>query len=374
MLDSHWLESFVPVDALHAMRFKAWIRFQEIGLPRPKQEAFQYFPHQALVIPEPAQKAQIEYPPVQDLHFVDGFYEELQSPLADSVICLPLEKALRTYGLLLQSRFAKTAKEESDPFALLNGALHGRGAFLYVPPKCKAVLHVMHTLTSDKMASPRLHIYLGRGASLKLHQESRGASGLCNALLDVSLDEGAALVLEDMAQGHLQTVRAHLKRDSHFKALFLGEALRRSIKVQLTEENGAAELLGLARLQGSQEAHIHATIEHIAPHTRSRQHFKTVVQDQGRYSFEGKILIHSEAQKTESYQLSNALLLSDTAVVNTKPNLEIFADDVKASHGATVGQLDEESLFYLRSRGLSYIQARQWLIEGFCKEILDHAR
>ena len=145
------------------------------------------------------------------------------------------------------------------------------------------------------------------------------------------------------------------------------------MKVHLAEENSEAQLYGLARLHGETESHIHATVEHIAPHTRSRQHFKSVLQDRSRVSFEGKIRVLPAAQKTEAYQLNNTLILSDAASANAKPNLEIFADDVKASHGATVGQLDQEQIFYFRSRGLGLEQSKALLIHGFCKEILDHA-
>ena len=178
----------------------------------------------------------------------------------------------------------------------------------------------------------------------------------------------------DEAEGDFQAIRATLKRDSKSKAVLLGKRLRTSIHVELVEENSEAELYGLAQLEGDGEAHIHARIEHMAPHTRSRQHFKSVVKDESRYSFEGKIYVHSEAQKTEAYQLNNNLILTDGASANAKPNLEIFADDVKASHGSTTGQLSKEALFYLRSRGLSVEEAQRWLIGGFCKEILDHAR
>lgn len=281
---------------------------------------------------------------------------------------------MRSYGLFLQTRLAKGLKEETDPFAALNGAFHGRGAFLYLPPKCKAALHLTHLFVSEDFVSPRIHVYLGRHAELTLTQTSQGKSNFCNSALDFVLDEGARLAFHDRQEGQFQSIRATQKRDSKLKMVLLGKQLRTSLKVQLAEENSEAEVFGLACNSGSEESHVHASIEHVAPHTHSRQHFKAVLRDKSRFSFEGKILVRPAAQKTEAYQLNNNLILSDEAVANAKPNLEIFADDVKASHGATVGQLDEEQLFYLRSRGLSLEQAKEWLIEGFCKEILDHAR
>jgi Fe-S cluster assembly protein SufD len=369
MLNTFWAEILDSQDPLMAVRQKYWDRFEAIGLPRPKQEAFQYL---SKIPPFPKPAEQKEGFAKGDLVFVDGFLQETQLPAP--LIYLPIAKAIRSYGLFLQARLAKLSSEETDPLAALNGAFQGRGAFLYVPPKCKAALHLTHLHTSDAMASPRLHIYLGRGSELRLTQTSEGKSGFCNSMIDFVLDEGARCLLVDRSEGDFQAIRATLKKESHFKTVFLGKQIRVSIKVQLLEERSEAELFGLLQLSGDRESHIHASVEHAAPHTRSRQHFKSVLSDRGKYSFEGKIHVRPAAQKTEAYQLNNALLLSDEASANAKPNLEIFADDVKASHGATVGQLDPEHLFYLRSRGLDLEQAKQLLIEGFCKEIIDHAR
>lgn len=370
MLNSYWSDLLDPKDPLIGLRQKGWDRFMELGLPRPKEEAFQYWTRKwefpPLAVEPPS------FPLVADLLFVDGFFQERK--IAAPLVCLPLEKAIHSYGLFLQNRVSRSFKEEKDPFAALNGAFHGRGAFLYVPPQCKAALHGLQLGTCGEMASPRLHVYLGRGASLELRQFSEGKSGFSNGFFDCILDEGASLDFIDRSEGDLQAVRMQLKRNSRVKAVFLGRQERRSIHVQLAEENSEVELFGLARLKGKEASHVHATVEHAAPHTRSRQHFKSVLQEESRFSFEGKIWVHPAAQKTEAYQLNNNLLLSDGAASYAKPNLEIFADDVKASHGATVGRLDEEHLFYLRSRGLSLAQAKEWLVEGFCKEILDHAR
>lgn len=373
MLESYWADLLDPKDPIINDRKKAWDRFESIGLPRPKQEAFQYLTKK-LNFPNLAERKNIAMNPVNGLVFVDGFFEETFSQIPNPLVCLPFEVAYRSYGLFLQSRIAKLINQETDPFAALNGAFQGRGAFLYVPPKCKAALQLMQVYTSDEMVSPRLHIFLGRNAELKLTQTSQGTSGFSNSAIDFVLDSGAKLSFVDQAEGHFQAIRATLKRDSKLKSVFLGPKLRTSIKMELAEENSEAELYGLAHLNGDGESHIHVNVEHAAPHSRSRQHFKSVLKGNSRFSFEGKIHVHPIAQKTEAYQLNNNLILSDDASANAKPNLEIFADDVKASHGATTGQLNEEELFYLRSRGLGLEQARDWLVGGFCKEILDHAR
>jgi len=373
MLDTYWADLLDPKDPLMSSRQKGWDLFEKIGEPLPRQEAFQYL-SKAPVFPEPAERPMFKMAPRAGLTFVDGFFEESLSQVPKPLVCSSLSGAMLSYGLFLQSRMTRLLKEETDPMAALNGAFQGQGAFLYLPPKCKAALHVTQIFTGSGFCSPRLHIYLGRGAELHLTQKSEGKASLCNSLIDFVLDEGAKLTFLDDASGDFQAIRATLKRDSKCKAVLLGANTRSSIRAQLAEENSEVEVFGLARLDGEMESHVHALVEHIAPHTRSRQHFKSVLKGKSRFSFEGKIFVKPAAQKTEAYQLNNTLVLSDEAASYAKPNLEIFADDVKASHGATTGQLDEEALFYFRSRGLDLQQAKQWLIEGFCKEILDHAR
>ncbi len=292
---------------------------------------------------------------------------------------------MRTYGIALQNRFARSLKEEADPIAALNWALHGCGVFLYVPPniRIEEPIEIHHLFTSPQMATASLQIFLGKGASLNLIQRSSHLDDapFGNVRLDASLDEGSSLFFGDKQQWpehsiHFQTFRCVLKRDSrlHFLSVSSGAKLARSsIKVQLLEENATALMQGLWRLDRQLQSHTHVAVEHAAPHCRSRQHFKGVLKGQSRSSFEGKIAVLSAAQKTEAYQLNNNLLLSDEAAAFTKPNLEIFADDVKATHGATIAQLQQEELFYLRSRGLKLDEAKEILTGGFCDEILQSA-
>ncbi len=373
MLETYWEALLDPKDPLINYRKKWWDAFQLIGLPKPKQEAFQYVTKK-WAFPKLAERKTLSAQPRASLTFVDGFFEDGLSQVPSPVVFMGLEEGMRTYGLFLQNRFALTLAKEKDPFAALNGALLGRGAFVYVPPKCKTALHLSQIYTEAEMATSRLHIYLGRNAELKLTQETTGTSGFSNSCIDLVLDSGALCTFIDQSSGDVQAIRATLKRDSHIKTVLLGSHLRTSVYFELIEENSEANLLGLASLSGSEERHINARIEHIAPNARSRQHIKSVLKDKTRFSFEGKIYVHAEAQKTESYQLNNNLILSDEASSNAKPNLEIFADDVKASHGSTTGKLNEEDLFYLRSRGLSLKDAQEILIKGFCKEITDHAQ
>lgn len=394
LLEKAWQESLDLKDPAAVWRKKAWQQFQEGGgIPKRKEESFQYVPLQKITVPSPASLPDIVPVEIEPflfpeckhsyLVFVDGYFIPSASRIPEKLICQPVETALRTYGSFLQARFTKSLKEEKDPFALLNKAFTAKGAFLYVPPKIEDLppLQIVQLFSRSCMSQPRLEIYVGRHSQLQILQTSLSlaADFLTNAGIEVTLDEGAQLSFYD-AQSlpesalSFQSVRALCKRNSLLRMLSFtkgAKIARSSLRVQLFEENAEAFLGGLWTLEKERQAHVHALVEHLAPHTRSRQHFKGALKDTSVSSFEGKIFVKPIAQKTEAYQLNQNLLLSDQATANAKPNLEIFADDVKASHGATVAQLDAEQLFYLRSRGLGAQEANQWLLQGFLQEMID---
>jgi Fe-S cluster assembly protein SufD len=386
----HYHEKGLPSDLLlETVKKKAWDHFLERGLPGKKDEAFQYVPLTKLynlALPSsPLPLAQEEilsyiYPECRKnyLVFINGAFAPELSVIPKSAVALPLADAMRSYGPLLQGRFSKTLKEESDPFTILNLAAHQKGLFFYLPPnqKLEAPIQALF-LSSGGYAPARIHLFLGASSSMQWVSSIRG-SGFHQTFIDVSLEEGASLeqieVADDSSGWALHHSRASLKKDSQFKhlAMTLGQRItRHSLRLTLGGENSHALLQGLWRLKQTTQAHTHVVVEHAAPSARSLQKYKGVLSETAQSSFEGKIFVRPEAQKTEAYQLNNNLLLSEGAIANAKPNLEIFADDVKASHGATVAQIDEEHLFYLQSRGLTSEQASRLLIRGFMQEMID---
>jgi Fe-S cluster assembly protein SufD len=358
---------------------KSWDLFEKLGAPQRKSEAFQYVRFGETVTPEAAQETPVERSGSNTIVFSNGFFQFASLPAG--VICLPLSQAMQTYGLFLQNRFSKMLLEETDPLAALNGAFHEKGAFLYIPPlkKLEETIEIEHWFSSSLATYPRLHIYLGKGASLKLSQKIVAPEQdlFCNGYFDIALDEGASFQLCKVGAFSKQTtflesLRVSLKKGSHFVSTSSekgGALYRSSYRLTLLEEESEALLQGISQLKGDEQHHRHITIHHAAPSCKSRQYFKGVLKDQSISSFEGKIIVDPIAQKTESYQLSKNLVLSDEASVFTKPNLEIGADDVKASHGATIAQLSEAELFYLRSRGIALEAAKKLLIDAFCAEI-----
>jgi Fe-S cluster assembly protein SufD len=282
---------------------------------------------------------------------------------------LSLEEAFQSYGFLLLNRWL--GKGEQDPLFLHNSAF-SPGQFLYLPPGWTGnELTLTHPLTPFVTHLDRLHLFLGRGTKASLHEITSGA-GMANTVIDLVLEEGAELTLIQEIQDSpffFSSIRARLKGSSrlHFLQLSRGQH-RSSIEVELAAPGAEAVLQGLWLTQ--KQAHAHVTVSHLAPSCRSRQHFKCILDGEAKTSFEGKIFVAPEAAQTEAYQICNQLLLSDKATAYAKPNLEIFADEVKASHGATFSQLSKEEMFYLSSRGLNPEQARHLLLDAFCRELV----
>ena len=388
-------------DPLRKVRNKAWDHFLELGLPTRTAEVFRYirlrpffarsFEPAAAASPSLQAIAPFVYPECSRsvIVSVNGRYCPALSntqALSPKLSIAPLDVAIRTFGAFLNNQWAKTLKEEVDPFAAVNAALHTDGIFLYIPPKLQIevpiqLLNIVDTGDQMAMFMPRTHVFAGGQSEVSLYATTAVLSGrgyCINQVSDLFLEEGARVkfmqVNTDAAADswHFDAVRASLKRDSSFKSMSVTNGsmmVRNDYKATLTGENGEVLLNGVWMLDEKREAHTHILMEHQAPHCQSRQLFKGVLSDISRSSFEGKILVRRAAQKTEAYQLNHNLVLSDRASADSKPNLEIFADDGKATHGATVGQLDQEQLFYLKARGCD--EAESMLVYGFCKEVLD---
>ncbi len=371
-----------------ALHPAAWDRFLEVGLPGKSNEHYRYVRLKELYS-HPYALPTLETIPFSPqkgtLVFVNGTYVELLSLPPKGVIALPLSKAFATYGSFLNARLNKWTKEESDPFALLNGAYYREGLFLYLPPQAllSEPLTILHLVSVDQKQvhhSPRIHLFAGKQAMAQLLLKEQSAeSHLVNGFFDCALEEGAQVTL--MKGGalsekghHLWSLRATLKKNSGLKTISVtnGAATsREDYRVRLLGEDAEANLYGVWKLSGNRQHHVNLQLDHEEPNGNSLQKFKGVLSDMSRSSFEGKIFVHRQAQKTQAYQMNNNLLIGERATAYSKPNLEILADDVKASHGATVGQLDAEQLFYLMARGIPLPVAQRLLLLGFTRDVVD---
>jgi Fe-S cluster assembly protein SufD len=231
------------------------------------------------------------------------------------------------------------------------------------------------------MLHPRVEISAGTNSRINLvehHVSLAQDENLVNSLIDINLAAGARMNhtrIQDASKKSFQICRVNVDqaRDSHYTHdhICLGSALARmDIHVSLSEPGAEVELHGLMLGQGRQHMDTHTQVDHIAPLTQSRETYRCVLDGKSRGVFNGKVVVHRDAQKIEAHQASNNLLLSDQAEIDTKPELEIYADDVKCSHGATVGQLDKNALFYLLSRGIERTMARSLLVFAFADEIV----
>lgn len=395
-------DSTAKEGPLANLRSKSWNLFQTMGLPQRKDELFKYinlsrFYSSEYSIAETTTIQASDLEPLIEpecsnslIVFVNGYFQpELSrtSALPPKMVVLKLSEAMRTYGALLNNQWIKSAKEEKDPFVLLNGACHGEGAFIYLPPKveCEHPLQLLYLVDSPSkqtLISPRLQIFAGASSSLKLIATHTQAGQACfiNQVTEINLEENANLHYTQINSPlseeiyHFDATRALLKADSSLKTVCVtrgSRGIRHDYKVVLAGQNSEACLNGVWILKEKREAHYHVHIEHVAPNCRSNQLFKGVLHDAAHSSFDGKIIVGQLAQQTNAFQLNNNLLLSDGAKAESSPNLKIYADDVKASHGATIGQLPEEELFYLRTRGMSVEQAKKLLVDGFCQEVID---
>ena len=382
-----------------AWRQSGWARFAEQGFPTTRHEEWKYTSVAALeklsLSCAPAAPVALEWAVLKDkavlpqaryrLVFVDGVFQ----PALSSVDGLPSgfrmsalsrqssQDSLKLQGLLEQG-------QQRTPFTALNAAFMAEGAWVTAEAGVQVAepILILYVATQGQRAMHLVNAYeAAAGSAFAVVEQYLGMTDepyLINEVTGVVLAEGAKIAhikiqQEGSRSYHIAALQAAQKRDSRFDShsFALSGALgRNDIEAVLTEPGAVVSMKGLYRVSGRDLQDFHTTIRHDSPDCTSDESFKGVLNGAGRAVFNGKIRVAPDAQHTLSQQSNHNLLLSDQAEVDTKPQLEIFADDVKCSHGATVGQLDEEQLFYLRSRGLAADHARALLIEAFALDIL----
>src|SRR5262245_10559018 len=322
------------------------------------------------------------------LVFVDGVYTpELSatSGLPSGVVVTHLVAGLGTRAPVMEPHLARHADFEREVFTALNTCYLRDGAFVWVAQnqKCPTPVQVVYVSTRNESAVyPRCLVVAEAGSECVLIEEYVGvgdAAYFNDAVTEVVVGENARVrhvrvQREAPAAFHIATCAAAVARDARYEshAVTLGARLSR-FNLNVVQQGDGAEvrLDGLALISGRQLADTHSLMDHARPAGRCQQSHKCIIGGAAHAVFNGRIVVRPGAQLTDSAQSSRNLLLSDKAHVDTKPQLEIFADDVKCAHGATVGQLDAEQIFYLRSRGLSDARARNLLTYAFAAELID---
>jgi Fe-S cluster assembly protein SufD len=381
---------------LKDLRGSAITRFQSLGFPNMKQEAWR-FTSVARIAEGSFEQAKppARIPTLEDIRpfllleagyrlvFIDGFFQpSLSTPFFDDVQSLAHVVTHRQD--LVRQHLGKYAASDDRPFSALNTAFVNDGAFVHVPAKATIAEPIqLLFLASGKPAvtHPRNLVVLEREARASIVETyaSLGeGSYWTNSVTEIVVGEAARLDYhrvqrESPSAYHVAATQTHQVRDStvNVHTVAFGAALaRHDIGAVLAGPGGTLVLNGLYLLAGQQHADHHTTIDHAADHCQSHEYFNGVLDDKSRGVFTGRIIVRPGAQKTDSKQTNNNLLLSTDAHADSQPQLEIYADDVKCTHGSTVGPLDPRALFYLCSRGIGEHDARRLLTYGFAAEIL----
>ncbi len=315
--------------------------------------------------------------------FVDGhFSRRLSGPLPAGIEALDLDAQWDEFD----SRWAGNIATTEHPLAALNTAFNQRGLWVRVHEgtQLQQSLHVIHIGSSrPKLAAqPRIVLEIGDGARLTLIEQivdAGAGSGWLNAVTQVRQSARSHLDLYRLQQhsehqAHTSLLAAELAADAELRVGYVdlgGRLVRNDIDILLRERGARVELFGLFIAGAGQHLDNHTTIVHAAPETRSDEAFRGIIGDHGRGVFNGKVVVRPKAQRIDAKQSNDNLLLGAHAEIDTKPELEIYADDVKCSHGTTVGELDPDHLFYLRARGIDANDARRMLTTAFAASVLE---
>ena len=324
------------------------------------------------------------------LVFVNGFFARALSNLQavpEGVRIGNLATALTHDAALISEHLGQHARTDKNAFAALNQAFFSDGAFIVVPPGVTIaepvqLLYISSAKASGEAIQPRNLIIAGANSGVTVvesYLQASDAAYFTNSVTEILAADSARveyIKLQDEAAGafHIATIAGEFGRASNVTvhSFALGAKLsRNNIRVKLAGEGLECILNGLYLTRNEQLADHHMIVEHAQPHCASHEYFNGILDDKSKGVFHGRIYVHPAAQKTDAKQTNKNLLLSDSACADTKPQLEIYADDVKCTHGATMGQLNPESIFYLRSRGMSRETARRMLIHAFAGEIIE---
>ncbi len=401
--DFEKLDDNVKADWFSEQRQSALKLFQETGFPRTRQENWKYTDTRPI-----AKKtfSSLESAPVSisadeinnirfkdldsyELVFVNGVYSEEHSNtdnLPETVIIENLAAALAKDNDLLAKHLAQYADSNISPFTALNTAFIQHGTYINVPKNTvlekPIIIFYLAKNNGQAFAShPRNLIVMGEHSEATLIENYIGLDDVdyfTNAVTEVSLSTSAILKhykiqQESLNAYHIGNLNVMQDKDSRLESNSVslgGSLVRNDIHGQLAAEGAEIVMNGLYMTNDRQHVDNHTRVDHLKPNTHSSENYRGVLNGRSRAVFNGKVVVHPKAQKIEAYQDNANLLLSDDAEIDTKPELEIYADDVKCSHGATVGQLDENAMFYLQSRAIDEDTARSLLTFAFADEVI----
>ena len=399
-------EDDLEVDSpIHDIRSNAIKVFESSGFPTKKEEAWKYTSLNKLVKQDyslyPKKEHNLELKDVRKyfLHdvdtykvvFVDGVYSSFLSETTHDKIDVCLFSAAISkpkYKPVIEAYFNKAAKEES--LTSLNTAFAKEGAYIFIPKhqEVEKPIEIINFSTGNEaalMLQPRNLIVVGENAHVQIierHQSLSDNAVLTNSVTEIFAERRAYVdyykIQNDRISASLiDNTYVKQEADSHCRVhtfSFGGNVTRNNLNFYQHGQGCDSTLNGVTILEDKQHVDHNTLVHHIEPNCESHQDYKGIFGDSSTGVFNGKVVVEKEAQKTDAFQQNNNILISDKATINAKPQLEIFADDVKCSHGCTIGQLDADSLFYLRSRGIGMKEARALLMYAFANNVLESVK
>ncbi|MDT0294554.1 Fe-S cluster assembly protein SufD [Mesonia ostreae] len=391
---------------VHELRSKAIKDFETIGFPRKKEEDWKYTSLNSILKEDyslfPKKESAIDYNDVKKyfIHdidtycivFIDGIYSsQLSNTTHDKIDACLMSSALHSpkYKAIIENYFDKITPKDSGLNAL-NTAFSKEGAFINIPKNTMAdrPIQILNFSTGNEaalMVQPRNLIVVGENSHVQIierHQSLTENPVLTNSVTEIYAEKRAQLdyykIQNDKGSASLiDSTYVEQKQESFCSVhtfSFGGKLVRNNLQFFQRGERIDSTMKGVTITEGKQHIDHNTLVHHIEPNCESHQDYKGIYGDKSTGVFNGKVLVEKEAQKTNAFQSNNNILVSDKATINSKPQLEIFADDVKCSHGCTIGQLDEEALFYLKTRGIPAKEARALLMYAFANNVLDSVK
>ena len=390
---------------VHEIRSKAFQNFEKLGFPSKKIEAWKYTSLNAVLREDyclfPNKRKTVTLPQVKDyfIHdidtykvvFVDGKYSSFLSETTHDNfdVCL-MSSALAKpkYKPIIENYFNKVAKQ--DHLTSLNTAFVKEGAYIHIPrnTEVEKPIQIINFTTGTEdaiMTQPRNLIVVEQNAHVQIierHQSLTQNAALTNVVTEIFADRYATVDYYKIQNDHTSASlvdNTFIEQQSESTVAvhtfsFGGKVTRNNLNFYQMGEHINSTLKGITIIEGKQHVDHHTLVHHTAPNCESHQDYKGIFNERAVGVFNGKVVVEKDAQKTNAYQQNNNVLVSDRSTINAKPQLEIFADDVKCSHGCTIGQLDEQALFYMQQRGIPKKEARALLMYAFANTVLESVK
>ena len=389
------------VSELNRLRIQAFEKFKSLGFPTTKNEDWKYTNVSPLLeapfIYVGEVKAEDELTEKYRGAFSEGYFAAIvngtfikhdssSDEMPEGIIFDSLSSQLEKNNTLVTDYLGKICKIENG-FTALNTACITDGVMLFIPDnttleKPLIIFNLSGSLSGKFLVQPRNLIIAGDNSKAEIfevHLSLHDNECLVNSVTEIICGNNSDVKIYRLQNENNKTIQINLTESrlnssavySHYSFTFGGKLVRNDTNIVLKGENATGNLYGLYIINDTQHVDNHTLIDHSVPNCQSNELYKGILKDSSRAVFNGKVFVRKDAQKTNAYQSNKAILLSDDARIDTKPQLEIFADDVKCSHGAAIGQLDKDAMFYLRSRGIDENKAGEILLRAFADEVID---